>query len=58
MIERFYSEAFLWCFYFLLQSDVNAEIEQLRQELRATVSMYERTCGELVQAQNKVSDCY
>ncbi|OWM83087.1 hypothetical protein CDL15_Pgr011769 [Punica granatum] len=36
------------------QSDVQAEIEQLRLELQATVSMYERVCEELVHTQNKV----
>ncbi|XP_030530038.1 U-box domain-containing protein 34-like [Rhodamnia argentea] len=36
------------------QSDVQAEIEKLRRQLEDTVSMYERTCEELVHAQNKV----
>ncbi|KAI3407427.1 E3 ubiquitin ligase (RING-type E3 ubiquitin transferase) (Serine/threonine-protein kinase), partial [Psidium guajava] len=36
------------------QSDVQAEIEKLRQELEDTISMYEQTCEELVHAQNKV----
>lgn len=39
---------------FILQSDVQAEIEKLRQELEDTISMYERTRDELVHAQNKV----
>lgn len=39
-----------------LQSTVQAEIEQLRQELQTTVAMYERACEELVRAQNKVVD--
>ncbi|TXG61604.1 hypothetical protein EZV62_012967 [Acer yangbiense] len=36
------------------QSVVQSEVEQLRLELQATVSMYERACEELVHAQNKV----
>ncbi|XAR67138.1 Non-specific serine/threonine protein kinase [Bertholletia excelsa] len=36
------------------QSDVEAEVEQLRLELENTVSMYTRACEDLVHAQNKV----
>uniref|UniRef100_A0A5B7BWZ9 RING-type E3 ubiquitin transferase n=1 Tax=Davidia involucrata TaxID=16924 RepID=A0A5B7BWZ9_DAVIN len=36
------------------QSDMQAEVEQLRLELQNTVSMYERACEDLVYAQNKV----
>ncbi|KAK1550247.1 hypothetical protein Q3G72_016118 [Acer saccharum] len=36
------------------RSVVQSEVEQLRLELQATVSMYERACEELVHAQNKV----
>ncbi|GMQ06069.1 hypothetical protein CsSME_00050800 [Camellia sinensis var. sinensis] len=36
------------------QSDVQAEVEQLRLELESTVSMYNRACEDLVHAQNKV----
>ncbi|KAK4852877.1 hypothetical protein QYF36_000637 [Acer negundo] len=36
------------------ESVVQSEVEQLRLELQATVSMYERACEELVHAQNKV----
>ncbi|GAV72986.1 Pkinase domain-containing protein/Usp domain-containing protein/U-box domain-containing protein [Cephalotus follicularis] len=36
------------------ESDVMAEMEQLRLELQNTVAMYKRTCEELVHAQNKV----
>lgn len=38
------------------QSDVQAEIEKLRQELENTIFMYERACEELVHAQNKVQE--
>lgn len=37
-----------------LQLAVLTEMEQLRLELHATVSMYKRACEELVHAQNKV----
>ena len=39
---------------YVLQSVVQSEVEQLRLELQATVSMYGRACEELVLAQNKV----
>ena len=41
---------------YVLQSVVQSEVEQLRLELQATVSMYERACEELVHAQNKVEE--
>ncbi|KAK4746809.1 hypothetical protein SAY87_025846 [Trapa incisa] len=40
------------------QSDVQAEIERLRLELQATVSMYGQVCEELVHAQNKVQSLF
>ncbi|XP_059634806.1 U-box domain-containing protein 34 [Cornus florida] len=36
------------------QSDVQAEVDQLRLELQNTVAMYNRACEDLVLAQNKV----
>lgn len=36
------------------QSDIQAEIEQLRLELENTVTMYTRACEDLVHAQSKV----
>lgn len=41
-------------FFFLLQSYVQAEIEQLRLELQNTITMYKRACEELVHTQSKV----
>lgn len=33
---------------------MQSEVEQLQQELDATLSMYERACEELIHAQNEV----
>ena len=37
-----------------MQSDEQAEVEQLREELQSTIAMYTRACEELVHAQKKV----
>lgn len=37
------------------QSNIEAELEQLRQELRSTLSMYNQACEDLVYAQKKIN---
>lgn len=37
-----------------MQSDIHAEVEQVRLELRKVVKLYNRACEDLVHAQAKV----
>lgn len=42
--------------HIFLQTDAQAEVEQLRKELMNTVGLYNQAFEDFVHAQNKVSD--